>query len=1529
MNIPINAAKARLTQTFKFIKELNDLRNPVPRDLSGYGKLFWVDEWPTHPLIEVRRGDHNDEDDGSGEAEPEPLIRIRRADLTPCPKPPEALDGWLKPGWQSVEAEPELLESRNFQDKHNGSITTAFGDDQQRVMALSAWAEGRSKWAAAERPALAARKLFEEIHALWSALQREGDRTELVLSDGLLDAPVDLIRHPVLLQRVNLRFDPSGPEFCFDAGTEKVELHRALLRLVPSVEGRMIAQFDKELEAAPVGPLGGESTTGLLRRLVQGLFATDGEFLDGESRDVSSGRPSIRRRPVIFQRARNAGLATTLDHIVEDLEKNDTAPPEGLARIVGVETTETTIAPSGFTDGESLPTPRMPEPDILFSKPANAEQYEIAARLAKSKAVLVQGPPGTGKTHTIANLLGCLLAQGKTVLVTAHTTKALRVLRDKVDDPLKPLCLSVLDSDSDSQDQLKLAAQEIAKRLSTSDVATLRRDAGLLRQNRTKLLGAEGALRRRLRDARFSEIEEVVIGGEALSPIEVAKRVKADTQEDGWIPAPLQPGGLCPVGDMEVRQLYASNVALTPWDEAQLSAPQPLLARLVVSADFRLLAAEKAGADARAHAHRPELWDVNVRRDLTARGLQQLHQRVNAAATVLGAKDLWLREVLFAGWSGGDLAEAWRDLLVAIGDLVSEAGTAQRLIAAHGPELPEGAPLEEVAATLGQIVDHLEGGGSLGLRTKVTKRAWHALLERCLVDVRAPQAVEKIRALRAKAQLETNRNSLANRWRRLVECHDGPTFDTFGASPERAAQSYGQEIRALLEWRATVWEPLIGELIAAGFRWEEWLAANPPVAGDHGELTRVERAASRGLADVVEAQAALIRRLELSAALSEQRTYLAAFPQSEAATVLLQAQDNWDAAAYEEACHQLARLEGMLDTYQSRRGMLEQIRSAAPAWVHAITQRDGIHGAAQPPGDSTTAWRWRQWHDELERRASVSISDLQQRLQVTQDELRSLAAQIIENETWAAQRERTMLQSQQALMGYVQTIRKVGKGTGKRVPELLRQARQLLASARRAVPVWIMPLSRVYESFDPRETRFDVVIIDEASQSDVTALAALYFGREHVVVGDKEQVTPDAVGQRIDEVQRLIDTSLQGIPNSHLYDGQTSIYDLAETAFGGVVALREHFRCVPEIIQFSNDLSYNLTIRPLREPKSASVRPALIAQRVHGFRDDHKKTNQVEAEEIASLVVACISDPAYALNEFQKPTTFGVISLVGIEQALLIEEMLRRKLPPSAFAKHRLLCGNAAQFQGDERDVIFLSMVNGPPNDGQLPNLDEGPRGLYKKRYNVAVSRARNQLWVVHSLDPSAHLKPRDLRRRLIEHARDPQALLRAIGVQGKRTESIFEKQVLQRLLAARYRMETQWPVGAYRIDLVVEGKTSRLAIECDGEKWHTAEQLQHDIDREGILMRLGWEFERIRESVFFRDPDAAMDPVFVKLDRLGIEPLGQEIAAPDPGGLVDRIRRQAETLRAQWQREQDDAAIHEEAEMQPTDAVPPTETLN
>ncbi len=1511
-NVDMNTAKERLTQTFKFLKELNELRNPVTRNISSHKNLFWIDEWPKHPAVEVRRGDRIDDNGETEESELEPIIRVRRAMLTPCPKPPSELEGWLKPGWQSVESAVEILESRNFPDKQKGSINVSFSSDPRRVKAFNEWAADRSKWAIAELPAVQARKLFEQIHALWTEIQRQGDEIELVLGDGILDVREHSIHYPVLVQRLNLRFDPSGPEFRFDTGTEKADLQRPLLRLVPDIEGRIVAQLDQQLESTPVEPLGGESTTAFLKCLVQGVFANDGVFLDGKEIDIGSAVPNIRRRPVVFSRLRNAGLSATLEHIIEDLERGKSAPPEGLTRIVGVEIDDDENNGNGARDTEPAPVLSTVEPDLLFSKPSNAEQYEIAARLAKSKAVLVQGPPGTGKTHTIANLLGCLLAQGKTVLVTAHTTKALRVLREKVDDSLKALCLSVLESDADGYEQLKISAQEIASRLSTSDASDLRSKAASLRQRRVKLREEEESLRTQLRDARFSEVEEVVVGGEALSPIDVAKRVKSGEEQDGWIPGPLSRGILCPLTESEVRSLYATNASITTGDEAQLSVPQPKLEQLLAPADFRLRAAEKARANTRAKAHHPEFWNVNADQKITSGQLKELHRRITAASATLGEKEIWLREVLYVGWVGGGLQDAWDDLLIAIDAVFSEAGAAQRLIVAHGAFIAKGYSVGEVSATLGQIVEHLEGGGSLGPIKMAAKRTWAKTLKSCNVDIRAPKALETIRALKAKAQLDENRNHLANRWKRTIEIHDGPIFSNFGAAPERTAHGYVNEIQSRLEWRQKIWEPLISELRAAGFNWDQWLASHPPVAGAHGELTRLQGAVSNGLAELIDAAAALREEAELQVSLSRQRTYLAGFPQSELAVALLKAQDSWDAEGYVNLCQNLARIEGLGEEYQTRMSLLERLRSAAPTWANAIALRQEIHGSAQPPGDTIAAWRWRQWHDELDRRAKVSINELQERLSKTQDELRKSAASIIEHETWAAQRERTLLRSQQSLMGYVQTIRKIGKGTGKRVPELLRQARELLTVARSAVPVWIMPLSRVYESFDPRHTRFDVVIIDEASQSDVTALAALYFGKEHVVVGDKEQVTPDAVGQRLDEVQRLIDINLQGIPNSHLYDGQTSIYDLAETAFGGVVALREHFRCVPEIIQFSNELSYNRTIRSLREPNSAPVRPALISHRVYGYRHGNNKINEREAEEVAALVIACLEDPAYERNEFREPTTFGVISLLGLEQALLIEEILRRNLPPSIFAKHRLLCGNAAQFQGDERDVVFLSMVDGPPDDGQLPNRDEGPKGIFKKRYNVAVSRARNQLWVVHSVDPNVHLKPRDLRRRLIEHARDPQALMQLLDLQGKQTDSIFEKLVLQRLLAVGYRVQTQWPVGAYRIDLVVEGKSDRLAIECDGEKWHSHDQLQRDLDREAILCRLGWKFSRIRGSVFFRDPEVAMAPIFSKLDQLGIEPVEKDAAPTEIEDSVQRIVRNAGSLRAKWEKERQDTALSE-----------------
>jgi len=591
-----------------------------------------------------------------------------------------------------------------------------------------------------------------------------------------------------------------------------------------------------------------------------------------------------------------------------------------------------------------------------------------------------------------------------------------------------------------------------------------------------------------------------------------------------------------------------------------------------------------------------------------------------------------------------------------------------------------------------------------------------------------------------------------------------------------------------------------------------------------------------------------------------------------------------------------------------RHELLNRLTRSAPAWASAIENRLAQHSQPQPPGDPHSAWEWRQLHDELEKRASVSLDELQQQIERLSQQLLEVTAQLVEKQTWMNQIRQTGSAQKQALGAYAAMRNKLTKtGKGVRDAELRAAARREMATAKDAVPVWIMPLAEVAETFDPRKTRFNVVIIDEASQCDPTSLFALYLGGQTVIVGDDEQVTPVAAGVDMEEVSKLIRVFLEGVPFKELYDGTTSVYDLAQIAFGGVIRLTEHFRCAPNIIAFSNNLSYKGEIKPLREASSIPLNPHVVHYRVQGGCDRGDNVNEVEAETIASLICAAIEHPEYAKNDLGEPVTFGVVSLVGDKQALKIDGILRQRLEPAEYRRRQILCGDSAQFQGDERDVMFLSVVDSPPEQPPLSMRQEGPKKIFKKRFNVAASRARNQMWVVHSLNHETDLQVSDYRRRLIEHALDPEAWERELQKRLAKVDprsKVFEGIVLRRLMERGYNVLPQHQAGAYYIDLVVVGSGRRLAIECEGEQFHGPEKLQEDLERKAILERLGWTFVNIRGSLFFRDEERALEPVFRRLQELSIAPeLATGASSPAPGqtDVVERVIRRAQEMRAAW----------------------------
>lgn len=1520
--------RERLSKLFEFLKAYTDLRFPPVRDIAQQPRSLWLKDLPSHPSIELFR------DVGKSEEEIEDsdiVLRITRPVTTQCPPPPAALAEWLKTSWRELPGAVEIQPTRNVSGKDGRTIMERFDADSRRPSLLRAWQQQREQWVTNERPARQSLALFQTVYEWYGVQEREAERIELLVGDGLLRCAAELggeFRHPVLFQKLVIEFYPEKrqPQFVFRKREQQPELYMEFLRVLPSVNAQQLARCADELKKAEFAPLGGDDTEGFLRRLIQGLFPGTGTVIENgrdgfspasdmslfsQPRDQS--RPVIQRQPVIFMRQRRTGPWNVFDLVLEDIASRDIFPPS-LLQILGLEAggpVSTQSHSGGLTFGNE-------DVEVLLSKPANREQLEIAKQLTRRDCVLVQGPPGTGKTHTIANLLGHLLSQGKRVLVTAHTPKALRVLRQKVVEPLQPLCISVLYNDKQSQEELQASVRKIHVRLS-EDERLLERDAQRLRGERKRILDALREVREKLLDARQDEIRDVVFAGTSMRPIVAAKRVKEGVGTDDWIPSPVSLGESLPLSHVEVAALYQTNARVSLDDERELAGYRPDLASLPTPNQFRSAIEEMVALAEQNLRIREELWDSALEPDELTE-FDRMLELASKTIDFLRESAPWQLEAVQAGRDGEQARQVWESLAALIETTWHEVQACHALVMQHGPVVSDPRPPHELLALVEEIIQHHEAGNSFGLLTKLTKRHWFEFKEKVRIGRRALELnnATHLHAIKAFLREQNLREDLLDRWKRMMEPLGALPCSELGENPERVSRQFVPQIRACLEWHTSTWQPLENQFQRLGFQWSAFLDSTAPEAGDNAELRRIRHAVLGDLGPILRSRSGWLRHKRLLATLRAWHDQVPEShqPDAQATQGLRQAIRDASPADYQSAHEDLTSLKQLESDLARRRELLERMTQTAPAWTSAIENRVAQHCGSQPPGDPHSAWEWRQLHDELERRAGVSINQLQQQIERLGHQLLEVTAQLVEKRTWLNQIRQTTSAQKRALGAYAEARKRLTQSRkGVRDAEFLETARREMATAKDAVPVWIMPLAEAAETFDPRKTRFDVVIVDEASQCDPTALFALYLGHQTIIVGDDEQVTPVAVGVDMQEVTNLIKIHLDGIDLKAFFDGTTSVYELAQIAFGGVIRLTEHFRCAPNIIAFSNNLSYKGEIKALREASSIPLTPHVVPYRVKGGLDRGDNVNELEAETIASLICAAIEQPEFAVNHERELTSFGVVSLVGDKQAMRIDAILRQRLEPAEYRRRQILCGDSAQFQGDERDVMFLSVVDSPPAQPPLSMRQQGPKKIFKKRFNVAASRARNQMWIVHSLNHETDLQVGDYRRRLIEHSLDPEAWDRELQKRLARTDARskeFQGVVLRRLMEQRFNVTPEFPAGAYSIDLVVSGNGRRLAIECDGEQFHGPEKLQEDLERQAILERLGWTFVRIRGSLFFRDEERALQPTFRRLQELNITP---ELVTSSPAqtqqqaDTVGRVIRRAEELRRSWHSAQETEA--------------------
>ena len=1471
------------------------------------------------------------------------LFSFHKPDFTACPSPDVSLGRWLMLGWQDYRrplAHHEMIESippnseEEFKSADDAVEQLAinetdekvpdprpeyFTDDPIRVTCFDDWAQKRTAWVEREKHTERLRDTFNDLFDMYNLFRQTPDTLEVVIGNGLLtDKQNKDINHPLFLKRATLSLDSVSNTLTLSDTDEPALVYLPMFSVMKDVNSDVVRPLEKKAEDNNIHPWDHHEGADLLKSAAHQLHASSRYLDDTEETVRVDERIIVRWVPYVILRKRPDGTIKALEAILDDLDEGAEIPAS-LLGILGKfdqncrEEPENDIESGINSDADTIcaESKQLPleDEDILLPKPANREQMQIVRQIEHAPAVLVQGPPGTGKTHTIANLLGHFLAKGKTVLVTSHTSKALTVLKEKVPKEIQALCVAMF---SDNHADMEESISTIIEQTSLFSSAFQKSKAEQIRAERHQTLLELQKAQKLVYAIRHKEFEPIVYCGESWSPSKAAEYVFQRESLIALIPGKITRDAAFPLSQDELAWLYASNRLLSRQEEDELTAELPDAEDLISPQQFAdgydLLERLNLQLQAINASGRVNLaWKANRYAVVDLLTDQIFARQGDYAAEAALCDALSVYEEPIPGWAvfamsdgaeEGLFRRRWEQLLNLIDETFAKA---QPVL-----ERQLTRPIKIIASTYetlkvpyNELYKDAEKHGRVKKGLFMSKEKKNAL-EVVTIAGNAPESLEDIKSIQAYFELLSLREQLAQLWDSLISSHGSHRFTELGEDPERSCNQQRKAIEFWVDWVCKSRKQLCEQAEAAGIG----ASLIQPIS------SFVSFTDDKAASMLNHIKTLLVPAVNLLHLINE----LYSFTHSKENTLelLMECGDSvicvnlhhsivsGSAEQYELAINSLASIQKKASIQNRRSELLDKIAISAPDWANAIRDRSDCHGDASVPEDLLTAWKVRQLAIAVDEITATPLSEAEKRVTALKYQFRKDTERLATALAWGSLQLRIDKNPgmRQSLNGWKQTMVKIGKGTGKRAPALRAEARKLMIECQKAVPAWIMPVSVVMSSIDPANTKFDVIIVDEASQSDITASAILYMGKKIIVVGDDEQVSPLAVGLDEAKMQNLMNMLIKDkIPNAHLWDAKTSLYDIAAQVYQPLM-LREHFRCVPDIISYCNMLSYQGKIKPLREAGSAPFKTNAISFRVHGMRRGRNKTNEEEADVIVALIKACMEQPEY------ENKTFGVISMLGDDQVKLIGRKLADDIPLAEYERHQIHCGNASNFQGDERDVIFLSLVDSNDSDGPLAMASGEGQGVngksMKQRYNVAVSRARDQLWVVHSLDYSNDLKPGDMRRRLLEYISNPQVFTIQSGAIDEASDSPFEAEVAKALVAQGYHIVQQWKVGTYWIDMVAICDNKKIAIECDGERWHSGEEKIHeDMERQAILERLGWKFIRIRGSEYYRRPSQAISRVVSELNAAGIYPEAGSVEADADAEdtLLTRIRVRAMQL--------------------------------
>lgn len=1059
------------------------------------------------------------------------------------------------------------------------------------------------------------------------------------------------------------------------------------------------------------------------------------------------------------------------------------------------------------------------------SQVTNADSSQLRAILAVSRNhdLVLEGPPGTGKSQTITNLIAQALSEHKTVLFVAEKMAALEVVyRRLVEAGLGEFCL-------------ELHSTKANKRAVMRELA-LALDASLQRPRVEESATARiGTVRAELTDYAFAVHEPY--GALAMSPYQgygelgrviespklkftkaidsVTREILADTERD--------------LLDLAEAAQPIGNPSLHPWRDSTrtfYSEQDSDVAReLLKVLRERLARVLNLSAQAENDFSLPPI--LNFSDVQTATTIADVLSRSPGAPLAVLQSEAWNSPPRQAG----EMVERGRTLKV-LSEAVAQRFTPDVLEQEHATEI---AFIEEKENSLLRLLNFLNG------RFRAVKRRWRgyrlpsyrvSLLEQA-ADMRKVDSLRRVRA--EIAALDTQGQQL---------------FGMLWQGEQSDWEALDGYIRWVVEFR--------GICVAKGLKEQALAAASRP----HPDISVVESL-----------------RAEAETAMRD----LAA----------LRSHIGWpDAYLAESSIAEMAnRIESL---YQN---LMLAPRWAAFELVRAKVSR-GLAGELLEPAmkgeiyfsDLAPAFRrafFQRWLGEVvQHREPLRVFNTLTHEQRVAEFKRLDERVLEENRISLVRALRDRVQSQLQARENVDALPFLRKQLAlQRGLSPLRTTMSRSFAAIRAIkPVFMMSPLTVAQLLGGTEHPFDLVIFDEASQLPAEdAVGAIARGRQLVVVGDPKQLPPT----NFFSVMSGTVTAPVGEDGLPLFEDSESILEEFMGSGAPTARLKWHYRSAHEsLITFSNVSFYDTDLYTFPSVELDAHAAGLSFEHVPNGVYEGKGLNMAEARRVADAVVRFAKEQIARRERNEDEFSLGV-GTFNLRQQLAVQDELevRRRLDPSVepfFARGKyepFFVKNLENIQGDERDVIFLSVTYARAADGVL-RYNFGPLNGENgwRRLNVLTTRARKSMRVFSSMkgdeiNPvhATSQGPQLLREFLLyaEHGR----LNRTTASASAPTESPFEREVYMELTQRGVNLQPQVGVAGYRIDLgVLDDVTPGrylCGIECDGAAYHSSETARdRDRLRQQVLEARGWTIHRLWSTDWFKDRQGQIERLLDVIER-------------------------------------------------------------